>query len=112
MSLEYQKKQYEEKMALIEAKYKGLAKKFFHKGLKAFNDAIRQQELPNWNDFFDDLWEKFTNLTLRCPDCHHIKNFGLDFQGSLDIGEEFNKYINIICPTCKRLVDLNRWIIV
>ena len=60
MSLEYQKRQYEERMNLIEAKYKKIAEIFHAKGRKAFNDAIYKQKLPNWNEFFEDEWVKFT----------------------------------------------------
>ena len=112
MSLEYQKRQYEERMNLIEAKYKKIAEIFHAKGRKAFNDAIYKQKLPNWNEFFEDEWVKFTTLKLRCPECHHARDFKLDLERGSDVMENLNQYINLICTTCGKLIDINKCIII
>jgi hypothetical protein len=110
MSFEWQKHQYEIKMAALEAKYKKFAEIWHHKGRKAFSDAISKQELPNWNDFFEEEWAKFVIIKLKCPKCENIKEFKVNFEkDEINVFEEFNGYVALICISCGDMIEIDRW---
>ena len=95
-------------MNAIEANYKRMAKIWHAKGRKAFNDAIYKQEIPNWDDFFEETWKKFTIIKLKCP-CGYIKEFKINFDNNIDIFQDFNGYTALMCISCGNMIEIDKW---
>lgn len=111
-NLEYQKQIYDKNLNIIANRYKKIAKNFFFKGLKAFNSAVTNQKVPNWDTFFDNLWMEFINVKVRCLECGTIRSWTLNLDDVADAQSELDKYINLMCDTCKKLVEIDKWIVI
>jgi len=92
--------------------YKEVAKKFFFQGTKAFSEALRKQKLPDWNEFFEQLWTSFFTIKLVCLKCNNRKILKLEVYpdcSTLDIKEYYNDFTGLICETCGTLVPSHMW---
>ena len=91
---------------------------WFEKGKKALADALNNQIIPNWNDFFEKAWEEFTTFKLKCTECGEITVFNIDFSyhdidfyANFDIDRYLKGYVSLMCSTCFKFQDLkeNKW---
>ena len=98
-----------ERLNEFKERYKEFAKIWHQKGRKAFNDAIYKQELPNWDDFFEEAWKEFITITVKCPKCSHIKSFEINLNDTFDKKKELGRYINLLCRVHKDFVPLEEW---
>jgi len=98
-------------MAAIEAKYKKLAEIWHAKGRKAFSDAIRKQEIPDWNDFFEEEWLKFTIVKFRCSECGYIKEVKTINLSDNDKGLmiDLNDFLALMCMSCGNMIEIDKW---
>ena len=89
---------------------------WFEKGKKALSDALNNQILPNWNKFFDKLWEEFTTFKLKCTECGQItpfnidfSRFDIDFYANFDIDKYLKGIESLMCFGCYKFQDVNIW---
>lgn len=105
MNIEYQKKQYDEKLRIIEGKFYVMAKIWFAKGRK----NLYLPSFTTQNELFDKLWKKFYSISLRCPECGNIITLKLDVDKTFVINEMMDEFISLICRPCGQFIDIDKW---